>query len=130
MPISTETDDARGWVMTRTVGDVTLPELQAHLDEEERLRALGRPELIDAIGATTDVTSAQVRTLVHNANAILHGGAVGPTAIVADDDVAFGMARMYQLLAELDGISVGVFRNRADAKCWLSIVDGAAAAPG
>ena len=35
------------------------------------------------------------------------------------NDVCYGMARMYQILAEPDGISVGVFRTVADAERWL-----------
>jgi hypothetical protein len=29
------------------------------------------------------------------------------------------MARIYQILAERDGISIGVFRSVADAERWL-----------
>jgi hypothetical protein len=50
---------------------------------------------------------------------MLRRGGVGPTAVVADTDVFYGMARMYQLLAEFDGIAVGVFRDVAEAERWL-----------
>ena len=41
---------------------------------------------------------------------------LGPTAIVANDDKLFGMARMYSILAEQDGISVDVFRDIESAE--------------
>jgi 2-hydroxychromene-2-carboxylate isomerase len=110
----------RTWVVTRATGAITYAEIDAHLDEEERARAIGEPELLDATGATTDLSVDQVRALVHRAHRMLRRGAVGPTAVVADQDVLFGMARMYQLLAELDGISVSVFRDAEDAERWLA----------
>jgi hypothetical protein len=110
---------SKGWVVTRATGTVTYAEIDAHLDEEERTRAAGAPELFDARGATTDITTDQVRALVRRADAMLRRGGVGPTAVVADTDVFYGMARMYQLLAELDGIAVGVFRHVAEGERWL-----------
>ena len=120
MPISIQATAARGWLVTRATGRVTFAEIVAHLDEEERARAADEPELFDATGATTDVTAEQVRALVRRADVMLRRGGVGPTAIVADDDVFFGMARMYELLAELDGIAVAVFRDVAPAERWLA----------
>ena len=43
----------------------------------------------------------------------------GPTAIASDNNVLYGMARMYQILAERDGISIGVFRSLPEAERWL-----------
>jgi hypothetical protein len=120
MPITIDRDPAHGWLLTQARGVVTYAELAAHLNEEEALRVQSDPELFDATGASTDITTAQVKTLVDRANTMLRNGSVGPTAFVANDDVAFGMARMYQLLAEPDGIVVGVFRDRGDAERWLA----------
>jgi 2-hydroxychromene-2-carboxylate isomerase len=120
MSITMQAAPAREWVLTRATGRVTYAEIAAHLDEEERARAVHEPELFDATGATTDITATQVRALVHRADAMLRRGGVGPTAIVADDAVFFGMARMYELLAELDGIAVAVFRDVAAAERWLA----------
>jgi hypothetical protein len=120
MPITIQAAPAHGWLRTRATGRVSYAEIAAHLDEEERARAGDEPELFDATGATTDITAAQVRALVRRADAMLRRGGVGPTAIVADDAVFFGMARMYELLAELDGIAVAVFRDVAAAERWLA----------
>jgi len=44
-----------------------------------------------------------------------------PTAIVASDDVVFGMARTYSILMEDSAAPVGVFRDRASAGSWLDV---------
>jgi hypothetical protein len=42
-------------------------------------------------------------------------------AIVAPQDLTFGMARMYQLFTERDAHQVGVFRTVTEAEAWLGI---------
>lgn len=120
MPISMDVDHARRRVYTRAWGSVTYDEVQAHLSEEARKQGLGYPELVDATGATTALTSGQIRELVRRTHALLRRGPFGPTAIAATHDVLYGMARMYEILAGDDGVSVGVFRTVADAERWLS----------
>jgi hypothetical protein len=63
----------------------------------------------------TEVTPAQVRALVARTNALLRKGRLGALAIVTDSDFAFGMARMYQILAEPLPVQVGVFRTLSEA---------------
>lgn len=120
MPITIQMDPPRRRMHARAVGLVSFQEIDEYLDEEERLRAAAEPELFDATGATTDLTAAQVQTLVRRADRLLRRRGVGPTAIVADNDICYGMARMYQILADLDGIAVGVFRTVADAERFLA----------
>ncbi len=57
-------------------------------------------DLQDTRGAKTTVTAAEVRDLVKRAADMLRIVDLGPTAIVTDDDVVCGMARMYSVLAE------------------------------
>ena len=119
MPITLGVDREHRLVTTTAWGQVTYEEIQSHLSEEEHLRATGYPELIDAIGASTTLTADEVRTLVNRTHDMLRQGPFGPTAIASDNDVLYGMARMYEILAERDGISIGVFRNVPDAERWL-----------
>ena len=44
-------------------------------------------------------------------------------ALVATQDVAYGMVRMYQALSEGDGERMGVFRDLSPALEWLGLVD-------
>jgi len=113
------TDQARGWLVTTAQGAVTLEEVDAHLDLEERNSDLGRPELIDARSATTNVTADQVRRLAHRAADMLSSVRLGPTAIVTDNDVVFGMSRMYSVFAQRTGAAVEVFRDFDAASAWL-----------
>ena len=105
---------------TRADGVVTFEDVNRHLDEEEREGGLGLPELFDARGTETDLTSEQVRRLVQRAARTARTIPLGPTAIVATDDNLYGMARMYSLLAEGVGVSVEVFRDLDSAERWLN----------
>jgi hypothetical protein len=119
MPIRYSVDRLHGWLLTHADGVVTFEDIDAHLDIEQRDHNLGRPELVDARGATTDLTADQVRRLVQRATNMLRAVDLGPTAIVVDDDVAFGMARMYSLLADGAGVVAEAFRDLESATCWL-----------
>ena len=76
------TDPVNRRLVTRADGVVTFDEINAHLDDEQRNRDLDRPELIDARGATTDLTTEQVRELVRRAADMLRLVELGPTTIV------------------------------------------------
>jgi hypothetical protein len=45
----------------------------------------------------------------------------GKTAIVAADDLSFGLSRMYQTCAEIEGqkVQIQVFRSLENAQAWL-----------
>jgi hypothetical protein len=122
MPITIGVDREQPLVTTTVWGAVTYEEIQSHLSEEEHRRATGYPELIDAMAASTTLSSDEVRALVNRTHDMLRQAPFGPTAIASDNDVVYGMARMYQILAERDGISIGVFRSVADAQRWLQAI--------
>jgi hypothetical protein len=120
MPIRYSHDRVNRRLVTHAAGLVTYDDINAHLDLEQKNRDLDRPELIDARGATTDVTTAQVRKLVQRATQMLRLVDLGPTAIVTDNDVVYGMARMYSVLAESAGANADVFRDIESATRWLN----------
>jgi hypothetical protein len=119
MPIRYSIDRIHRRLMTHADGIVTFHDINAHLDLEQQNRDLNRSELIDARGATTDITSDQVRRLVRRAADMLRQVDLGPTAIVTTDDVVYGMARMYSILAEGVGAAAEVFRDMESATRWL-----------
>jgi hypothetical protein len=124
MPVTYEIDSSRHLVRTLASGLVTYRELERHVAEEEHDDAIGLAEVIDARGATTDLTSDQVRGLVARTDALVRKGRFGALAIVTDNDVAFGMARMYQLLCELSlAVRIEVFRDLEPALAWLCAVN-------
>ena len=120
MPVTFEIDQAHHTVRTMASGLVTYDELAQHLAEEARDDALGFAEVFDARGATTDITTSQVRLLVARTDALLRQGHLGALAIVTDSNFTFGMARMYQILSEPLPVQIGVFRTLDEATAWLS----------
>src|SRR6185503_9656376 len=120
MPIRYSVDRLHGRLLTHADGVVTFQDINAHLDIEQRDHNLDRPELIDARGATTRLTTEQIRRLVQRAANMLRVADLGPTAIVTNDDVIFGMARMYALLADSVGVAAEVFRDVDAASRWLN----------
>jgi len=100
-------------------GVLTFDDIDAHLDEEQRNRDLDVPELFDARGASTTLTTEQVERLVGRAVDMLRVTDLGPTAIVTTNDVLYGMARMYAVLAEGAGAPADVFSDMSAALRWL-----------
>ena len=75
--------------------------------------------LIDYTGTTMDISAADIRTIKQQDDRI---AAVLPelvTAVVVPYDVAFGMARMWEILTERPGWSTRAFRSRPEAEAWL-----------
>jgi hypothetical protein len=79
---------------------------------------VGHSDLIDARGAYTDLTQAQVSDLAHIAK---NAGAQnsGAMAIVTTNNVLFGMARMFEMLNDGHLGLISVFRDLAAATAWL-----------
>jgi hypothetical protein len=125
MPIRYSVDRLRGRLSTHADGLVTFGDINAHLDLETRDRNLDRPELVDARSATTDLTTPQIRQLVQRATNMLRVVDLGPTAIVTNNDVVFGMAWLYSLLAESAGVDAEVFRDLESATRWLDQIAAA-----
>ena len=123
MPLTYEIDPSRHLVRTLASGLVTYRELERHVAEEEHDDAVGLAEVIDARGATTDLTADQVRGLVARTDALVRKGRFGALAIVTDNDVAFGMARMYEMVAAGQDDRVGVFSEIKPALLFLGISD-------
>lgn len=67
---------------------------------------------------TIDTTKNVVRAV---GSGVLTAGGMHKLAVVADDNVAYGMSRMYQTLDEPNIRSVGVFRRMEEAEEWLGI---------
>jgi len=109
--------------VTRADGVLTFHDINAHLDVEQRKRDLHLPELFDARGATTTLTTEQLRYLVRRAADMLCVIDLGATAIVAMNDVLYGMARMYSVLAEGVGAPADVFSDVESATRWLDRFD-------
>jgi hypothetical protein len=77
------------------------------------------------MGATTDLTVEQVRHLAEERRKIAQSKTPGPTAVVANNDLFFGMLRMFDMLTETVR-PLGVFRDMKAAEQWLDAMESGA----
>ena len=118
MPITATYDHKHHRVIAEARGPITLDELRAHLEEERQEPALGYPEIFDARGAVPNFPPADARVLVALLRWLGERTRLGPTAVIVDNDLAFGITRMVEMLVE-DVALIKPFRNKSDAERWL-----------
>ena len=123
MSMTATVDHARRRVLVRAEGSITLDEILAHLDEERGLGGLSYSELIDGRGHSPDFSAAQVRVIVAALRRHAESSVLGPTAIIVETDVGYGMLRMLEMLVE-DVCAVRPFRREAEAEKWLGEFSG------
>ena len=119
MPITATFDHQHRRVIAVAEDRVTLDEIRSHLEEERQEPALGYTELIDARGVIPDFPPADIRILVAWLRWLGERTHLGPTAVVVDSDLAFGMVRMVEMLVD-DVCQVRPFRDKLDAELWLN----------
>jgi len=119
MTIVASFDVATQTLQSRASGIVSFAEILEHL-RSERQKFPGVRVLFDMTGATTDLTSAEVKQLAHSASAMFEPGKLGPTAIVATDSALFGLARMYEAFTGEMRRPFQVFRDVSPALAWLA----------
>ncbi len=118
MPISERFDHERRWVETTIEGPVTFADFESHWHRELAARGEGYPELIDGRSAEVAFDAHDVRRMVEVLRLVAASRPLGPTAILVQSDVGFGMVRMLSLLVE-PFCAVQPFRDRASAERWL-----------
>lgn len=127
MPIHHRVERELGLIITTAEGEVSDADVAAYgqaINGDPGTRFVGR-ELIDGRAVTKiSITSESVKRLVE-ANKLAGQRARNlRTAIVAADDAAFGLARMYEMLSEPDFPFVRAFRNLEDARAFLALPAG------
>jgi hypothetical protein len=123
MPISYYIDETSQRIYTRAEGLVTFAELHAHMNAEESSPAASYSEIFDCSGATTNITSEQIRLLAAERQTIANRQPAAPVAVVATNNVFFGMLRMFDVLTE-HVRPLRVFRNAQEAERWLDEITG------
>jgi hypothetical protein len=124
MPMTYTIDASRNLITAVATGVLTDAEVMTHRSAptSDRRFSTGMRELSD-LRKVTDfrVTAAGIHNMVAGDMRMVPAGGMHPLAIVAGDDIAYGMSRMYQTLGEPHIRSVGVFRRYEDAAAWLGI---------
>ena len=120
MPILYTIDRARCQLRTRIEGLVTVDDILAHLEAVRREQALPFAELIDVNGAQRPFLSpAEIWRTASALEAQQLPRPVGPRAIVAQDDLVYGLTRIFTNL--LSGqIPIRVFRSLETAEEWIA----------
>ncbi|MBI4659531.1 MAG: hypothetical protein HY735_11885 [Verrucomicrobia bacterium] len=119
LPISCRIDHARRRLYTRAEGVVTYAEMRAHVYTDLSSEEAAYGEIIDCSNATTNVTGADMRQLAAERKKVdERQRRPGPVAVVATDDLFYGMLRMYDVLTERIR-PFRVFREMREAECWL-----------
>jgi hypothetical protein len=120
MPILFRVDHPARTVVATATGAIGFDDVDRHLTEEVGSGGLGYHELLDARQATANLTADEIRRLVKRARSLAAEQRLGPTALVVDNDVSYGMGRMYAILSEDFDPEFGVFRDLGQAAAWLA----------
>jgi len=117
MPISVSVDEVRRLIsisIEGTIGEADLRALGARVRGDPAFAA-GYPILYDCTGAAAILASGE---FVYNmgANARADKNRI---AFVATSPTAFGLARMYQIVADESGKRIQVFATPEEALGWL-----------
>jgi hypothetical protein len=121
-------DQSRKWVIVRSTGELTIPDVlalirTARADVEHRMW----PMLFDARSATVRATEADLEQAVAAvAEAVQNQGPRGHVALVADDDTLYERMLLYETrCAEIGVAVIRAFRVLDDAQRWLEVVSAA-----
>ena len=103
-------------------GPVTLEEALAFFRALEREEVLpGRLDVLADLRRTDSLPSTEdIRTAALEIRRVQLSGRWGACAIVANQDAAFGVARMFVMLADRVFTASGVFRDLDSAELWLA----------
>jgi hypothetical protein len=118
MNLITTLDHGRQRLSVKAEGYVTLADIIAHLEDERRAGILSYRELIDGRGARPDFAAEEVRKLVAVVRELAGSHRLGRTAVIVDNEVAYGMLRMLEMLVD-DAAAIRPFRSEQEAEAWL-----------
>lgn len=119
MPIFVDVDHGRKQVNSLAVGPVSYEDVKNHLLMERYFNGLRYRELIDARGAGISLSPPELRHVVELLRDLGQSSKLGPTAVLVDNDVAFGAMRMLEELTK-DLTEIEPFRTEEEARRWLA----------
>ncbi len=120
MPIHFNYDRQLEILLTTAVGTVSLDDLNKHIDKRLLAGTIGCPEIFDATAASTDMTTDDIRKMAERTQRLMRDGPFGPTAVIANRDFTFGMARMFAIIfGLLHGPQFAAFRTVNEGLDWL-----------
>ena len=118
MKFSHQVDHDQHRLLTTFTGEISFHDAAAHIEQREKLGALGYDQLIDFSHAIIAMTNGELKRLAHVMKQKAEAGSPGRTALLAVGDLNFGISRMYATFAEPENV-FQVFRSRREAEQWL-----------
>ena len=129
MPVSYQIDETEGIIRTKCAGNVTLDEVIDHFGLLERDPKC--PNHLDVLLDLSETTSLpktdQLKAVSSEIGRIRKSVRFDACAIVACRDALFGMARMFEVLAEDLFRVTRVLRTLDEAEKWLDSQRGSSA---
>ena len=128
MPIHYRIDHSLGAVFTTASGTISEEELLDHMNRLSADHGLAPTcvELVDLSRVEqVKASSGSIEKAAEFRRSYGEKTRVTKTAIVATSDYIFGLARMYEILAEETNHTTRVFRDMSQAKEWLGIEQSA-----
>jgi hypothetical protein len=126
MEFNIDVDPETGWGRVTITGELALEDFLRLMEAAWTDPAYGKAPVaiwnfhgiqtsmrLDSLMELTDWISAQKR-----------GRGATAIAMVASEDLAFGIGRMFQAVQHKLGLDLGVFRNEHDAARWLKTFHG------
>jgi hypothetical protein len=129
MTITTRLNKNTSRLHTLVKGTLNYRDFLTHIEETRPRLAPSWPELFDAREALTDLTTAEIKDLCYAAQAAATRDKIGPTAIIATNDLLYGLARMYSGLCGGHANPIEVFREIRSAEDWLGSLEAGTPAP-
>jgi hypothetical protein len=121
MPVVYRIEGAKKVIHTQCIENVTFAEVLDHF--KILVQDPQCPDRLDVLLDLSETTSRpesyQLREVSYKIGSINDRVQFGACAIVAPNDVVFGMSRMFEVFAERWFRRIGVFRELAEAEAWL-----------
>jgi hypothetical protein len=123
MPHTLRFNRELGVIVLRTRQVLDLSELEAALDDVVRLPDFkeGLRLVIDFRASKPSLSPADIRQLVEYTDKTDFKWGKTKWLIIADDDVTYGLSRIYVALAERHEVKTQVFRSLGKADGWLGL---------
>jgi hypothetical protein len=122
MPVTYQINRETAFIETHCTGEVTLDEVLDHFRQLEAEPSLPRrlDVLLDLDKTTSLPESPQLMEVTRAVERLRAKVEWGVCAIVANRDALYGMSRIFEVFAEKQFDRISVFRDREDAKRWMT----------
>ena len=123
MPHHVKVLDNLGVIVLRFWGDITYEELQRVFDEVPAMPGFrkGLKLVADGRESRTALTGAEIQRLAHYAKHVEAAWGETKWAVLATNDVIYGLVRIYMALTSEYDIQTHVFRSVEQANDWLGL---------